>query len=105
MKATNIELVEHDNGLVTQGLSPELDAICGVTHQSFLKANNLALWQLVILKVYGTSYAVIFSGASGGDEAPNFTLGNIQNLGAQIEEILGSHYAQRNRRTSQNPSN
>ena len=100
MNAINIELVEHENGLVTQGLSPELNSICGVTHENFLKVNTLTYWQLVVMQVYKTSYAFIFSGASGGDETPNFTLGNVQTLRAQIEEILGSHYERWHSRTS-----
>ena len=100
MKAINIELVEHENGLVTQGLSPELNSICGVTHENFLKVNTLTYWQLVVMQVYKTPYAFIFSGASGGDEIPNFTLGNVQTLRAQIEELLGSHYERWHSRTS-----
>ena|ERR1051326_8075308 len=99
MNVVKIGLVEHENGLVTQGLSPELDSICGVTHQDFLKVNTLTYWQLVVLQVYRTPYAFIFSGASG-DETPDFTLANIQNLRAQIEEILGSHYERWHSRTS-----
>ena len=100
MNTINIELVEYENGLVTQGLSPELNSICGVTHENFLKVNTLTYWQLVVLQVYKTPYAFIFSGASGGDEIPNFTLGNVQTLRAQIEELLGSHYERWHSRTS-----
>src|SRR6266576_1774812 len=100
MNAINIELVEHENGLVTQGLSPELNSICGVTHENFLKVNTLTYWQLVVMQVYKTPYAFIFSGASGGDETPNFTLGKVQTLRAQIEELLGSHYERWHSRTS-----
>jgi hypothetical protein len=94
MNAVNTEVVEHENGLVTQGLSSELDPLCLDAHQSFLRTNMLTYWQLVILQVYGTPYVVIFSGASGGDETPNYKLGDVQNLIAEVEEILKAHYEQ-----------
>ena len=94
MDTTNIKVVEHENGLVTQGLTPELDSVCRVAHQRFLDANTLPSWQLVILQIYGTPYVVIFSGASGGDESPNYKLGDIENLSDQVEESLRSHYEQ-----------
>ncbi len=68
MNAANTEVVEHENGLVTQGPGSELDSLCLAAHQSFLKANTFTYWQLVILQVYGTPYIVIFSGASGGEK-------------------------------------
>ena len=99
MDTTNIKVVEQENGLVTQGLTPELDSVCRVAHQRFLDANALTYWQLVILQIYGTSYVVIFSGASGGDERPNFELGDLENLSNQVETILRSHHEQWKNRT------
>jgi hypothetical protein len=62
MDATNIKVVAHKTGLVTQGVTPELDLACRATHQKFLDAHHLTYWQLVILQVFGTPYVVIFSG-------------------------------------------
>ena len=106
MDATNIKVVEHENGLVMQGLTPELDSVCRVAHQQFLDAHTLTYWQLVILQIYGTSYVVIFSGASGGDESPNYELGDVKNLSNQVETILRSHHEQWKNRTqhSQGPA-
>jgi len=103
MDATNIKVVAHKTGLVTQGVTPELDLACRVTHQKFLDAHHLTYWHLVILQVFGTPYVVIFSGASGGDESPNYKLGDVQSLPAQIEEILESHHGQWSKRTPTNP--
>ena len=94
MDAINIKLVEHENGLVMQGLTPELDSVCRIAHQKFLDAHTLTYWQLVILRIYGTSYVVIFSGASGGGESPNYQLGDVENLSNQVETILRSHHEQ-----------
>ena len=99
MDAINIKVVEHKNGLLIQGLTPELDSVCRVAHQKFLDDHTLTYWQLVILQIYGTPYVVIFSGASGGDESPNYELGNVENLSNQVETILKSHHEQWKNRT------
>ena len=94
MEITNVKVVDHNNGLVTQGLTPDLDSQCGVLHQKFLETNHLTHWQLVILRVFATTYVLIFSCASGVDEKPNYKLGNIQDVAADISETLESHYQQ-----------
>jgi hypothetical protein len=63
-------------------------------HQQFLKTHKLTYWQLVILPVFSTAYVVIFSGASGGTESPNYKLGNINDLTADVTEMLETHYKQ-----------
>ena len=91
---SNVKVVDHKTGLITLGLAPELDSECGVIHQKFLADHHLAYWQLIILPVFATVHILIFSGASGGDESPNYKLGNIEDLGTQVNETLESHHQQ-----------
>ena len=93
MEVTNVKVVDHQTGLVTQGIIPELDSECGVIHQNFLEANHLTYWQLIILPIFATTYVLIFSGASGV-ESPNYKLGNIKDLAAEVNETLESHHQQ-----------
>jgi hypothetical protein len=86
--------VDHSTGLITQGIAPEADAECDRIHQQFLKTHKLTYWQLVILPVFSTTQVVIFSGASGGTESPNYKLGKITDLTADITEMLEAHYQQ-----------
>jgi|HubBroStandDraft_2_1064218.scaffolds.fasta_scaffold667041_1 hypothetical protein len=63
-------------------------------HQQFLKTHKLTYWQLVILPVFSTAHVLIFSGAWGGSENPNFKLGNINDLTADVTEMLETRYKQ-----------
>ena len=94
MEVTNVKVVDHQTGLVTQGITPELDSECGIIHQNFLEAHHLTYWQLIILSIFATTYVLIFSGASGVDETPNYKLGNIKDLVAEVDETLESHHQQ-----------
>jgi hypothetical protein len=94
MEVTDVKVVDHSNGLITQGIAPEADLECDRIHQQFLKTHRLTYWQLVILTVFSTSHIVIFSGASGGSESPNYKLGNIKDLTADVTEMLETHYGQ-----------
>jgi len=94
MEVTNVKVVDHSTGLITQGIAPEADAECDRIHRQFLKTHTLPYWQLVILLVFSTSRVVIFSGASGGTESPNYKLGNISDLTADVTEMLETHYKQ-----------
>jgi hypothetical protein len=94
MEVTNVKVVDHSTGLITQGIFPEADAECDRIHQQFLKTNKLTYWQLVILPVFSTAHVVIFSGASGGTESPNYKLGNISDLTTDVTEMLEAHYKQ-----------
>jgi hypothetical protein len=94
MEITNVKVMDHQTGLVTQGITPELDSQCGVIHEKFLEAHQLTFWQLVVLPIFATTYVLIFSCASGIDEKPNYKLGNIQDLAAEVTEILELHHQQ-----------
>jgi len=94
MEVTNVKVVDHSTGLITQGIAAEADAECDRIHQQFLKTHKLTFWQLVILPVFSTAHVVIFSGASGGAESPNFKLGNIKDLTTEVTEMLEAHYEQ-----------
>jgi hypothetical protein len=94
MEVTNVKVVDRANGLITQGLAPEADAECDRIHQGFLNIHKLTYWQLVILPVFATTHVVIFSGASGGTESPNYKLGNTKDLTADVREMLETHYKQ-----------
>ncbi len=94
MEITNVKVVDHKTGLVTQGITPELDSQCSVIHKKFLETYQLTYWQLVVLPIFTTSYVLIFSCPSGVDEKPNYKLGNIQDLAAEISETLETHHQQ-----------
>jgi hypothetical protein len=94
MEVTNVKVVDHATGLITQGLAPEADSDCDRIHRQFLKTHNLTYWQLVILPVFSTAHVVIFSGASDRSESPNYKLGNIKDLTADVTEMLETHYKQ-----------
>lgn len=93
MEVTTVKVVDHSTGLITQGIAPEADAECDRIHQEFLKTHTLTYWQLVI-PVFSTAHVVIFSGASGGTESPNYKLGNINDLTADVTEMFEAHYKQ-----------
>jgi hypothetical protein len=94
MEITNIKVVDHQNGLVTEGIAPELDSECNVIHQKFLEAHRLTYWQLVVVAVFATSYVMIFSCAPGVGEKPNYKLGNMQDFATEISETLEAHHHQ-----------
>src|SRR5580700_10261483 len=94
MEVTNVEVMDHSTGLITQGLAPGADEECDRIHRQFLRTNKPTYWQLVILPVFSTAHVVIFSGASGGTESPNYKLGNINDLTADVTEMLEAHYKQ-----------
>jgi len=94
MEITNVKVVDHKNGLITQGLTPELDSQCGVMHQKFLASHDLTYWQLVVVPIFATIHVLIFSCPAGVDEKPNYKLGNMQDLAVQISETLESHHQQ-----------
>ena len=94
MEITSVTVVDHKTGLVTQGITQELDLQCGVIHEKFLEAHQLTFWQLVVLPIFATTYVLIFSCPSGVDEKPNYRLGNIQDLVAEISETLETHHQQ-----------
>jgi len=94
MEVTNVKVVDHSTGLITEGIAPEADAGCDRIHQQFLKTHMLTYWQLVIVAVFSTAHVVIFSGASGGAESPNYKLGNVNDLTVDVTEMLETHYKQ-----------
>ena len=94
MEVKDVQVVDHGTGLITQGLAPEADSACDRIHQQFLNAHKLSFWQLVILPVFSTTHVLIFSGAAGGSESPNYRLANAQDLGAGITEMLETHFKQ-----------
>jgi hypothetical protein len=89
-----LAVADHKNGLVTAGVTPELDETCRTIHQTFLAARRLTWWQLIILQIFGTPHILIFSGASGHDEAPDYVLADAPSLATRVEEILASHHEQ-----------
>ncbi|HEX4134384.1 MAG TPA: hypothetical protein VHY84_07245 [Bryobacteraceae bacterium] len=89
-----VAIADHENGLVTAGLTPELDETCRTVHQTFLAARHLTWWQLIILQIFGTPHILIFSGASGHDEAPDYVLADALSLATRVGEILASHHEQ-----------
>ena len=60
--------------------------------------------ELVILPVFATTYVVIFSGTMSADESPNYKLGKIKDLAAELNEVLESHYQQWSAREVPKPS-
>ena len=72
----------------------EIEKSCSVAHQAFLVEHKIPFWQLVVLRVIGTHYVFIFSGATGADEQPNHTLTDATDLSRRIIEILNTHYEQ-----------
>jgi|KBSMisStandDraft_5_1062788.scaffolds.fasta_scaffold25668_3 hypothetical protein len=94
MEVTTVEVMDHKTGLVTQGITPQLDAQLAVIHQKFLDTHRLASWQLVIQRVFGTPDLLIFSRPSGSDETPNYKLGDLEGLADEITETLETHYQQ-----------
>src|SRR4051812_23740723 len=94
MEIRDVKVVDHKNGLVTQGLTSELDSQCGVIHQKFLESHELAYWELVVIPIFATIHVLIFSCPAGVNEKPNYKLGNMQDLAVQISETLESHYQQ-----------
>src|SRR5258708_34984220 len=103
MQITNVEVLDHETGLITQGIAPELDSECSLIHQRFLDAHHLTYWRLVILPVFATSYVVIFSGTMNPDESPNYKLGQIKDLAAELNEVLESHHEQWSARETPKP--
>jgi hypothetical protein len=100
MQITNIEILDHKTGLITQGIATELDSDCSAMHQRFLDAHQLAYWKLVILPIFSTTYVVIFSGAIDANETPNYKLGRLKDLDADVKEVLEAHHAQWSARRS-----
>ena len=94
MEITNVKVVDHHTGLVTQGMTPEMDSECGVIHQNFLETHHLTYWQLVILPIFATTYVLVFSCPPGAEEKPNYILTNISDLVAEISEMLALHHQQ-----------
>jgi hypothetical protein len=94
MEITNVKVVDHKTGLVTQGLTPELDSGCDAIHQKFLEAHHLTYWQLAVLPIFARPYVLIFSCPSGVDEKPNYKLGDIQDLISEVTETLETHHEQ-----------
>jgi hypothetical protein len=94
MEVTDVKVMDHGTGLITQGLATEADSECDRIHRQFLKTHNLTYWQLVILPVFSTTHVMIFSGASGGTKSPNYKLGNTNELAADITEMLETHFKQ-----------
>jgi hypothetical protein len=94
MEVTTVKVVDHSTGLITEGIAPEADAECDRIHQQFLKTHKLTYWQLVIVAVSSTAHVVIFSGASGGTESPNYKLGSMNDLTVDVSEMLETHYKQ-----------
>jgi hypothetical protein len=99
MEITEVKIMDHKTGLVTQGITPALDSQCGAIHQKFLETYHLTYWFLVVLPIFTTTYVLIFSCPSGLDETPNYKLANIQDVIAEISEILESHHKQWSSRT------
>jgi hypothetical protein len=89
-----VDIADHKNGMVTAGLTAELDEACRATHQAFLAARHLTWWQLIILQIFGTPHILIFSGASGHDEAPDYVLADAPSLATRVGEILATHHDQ-----------
>ncbi len=94
MEVTNVKVVDHSTGLITQGLAPEADAECDRIHQQFLKTYKLTRWQLVIVPIPSTAHVLIYSGASGGTQSPNYKLANMSDLKVDLTEMLETHYKQ-----------
>ncbi len=94
MEVISVKVLDYKTGLVTQGVTAELDESCRVAHQQYLKAHNLTYWQLVILRVFGTHFLVVFSCPAGENEIPNYKLVCTSELTDQIPEILEAHYTQ-----------
>jgi hypothetical protein len=92
MNGANTEVLEHENGLVTQGLGLELDSLSLDAIRTFLRAYA----QLVILQAYGTP----ISSFSAVTETPNYKLGDVQNLIAEVGENLKTHVDQWRSRTA-----
>src|ERR1041385_5531987 len=90
----NVPAVDHENGMMTLGLTPELDEGCRIAHEGFLAARRLTYWQLIVVQIPGTPHFLIFSGATGGREIPDYTLAVSATLIQRIEEILTAHYEQ-----------
>lgn len=100
MQVTNIEILDHETGLITQGITPILDSECSTMHQRFLDAHQLTYWKLVILPVFSTTYVVLFSGAIDANETPNYKLGQLNTLATDVNEVLESHHEQWSARRS-----
>ena len=94
MEMTTVEVIDQKTGLVTQGITSQLDTQLGLIHQKFLETHRLTYWQLVIQRIFATPYLLIFSRPSGLDEKPNYKLGDIQGLADEITETLETHYQQ-----------
>jgi hypothetical protein len=94
MEVTTVEVMDHKTGLVTQGITLQLDEQLAVIHRKFLDTHQLAYWQLIIQNIFGTPNLLIFSRPSGADEKPNYKLGDLQGLAEEITETLETHYQQ-----------
>ena len=85
------------------GVTAELDRACEAVHKTFLTAHQLTYWQLIVAQVVGTPYFLIFSGARGGADAPDYAIADANTLTGRIEEILASHFKQRSLSLSGSP--
>ena len=96
MNGANTEVLEHENGLVTQGLGLELDSLSLDAHQDFSKSLRNCLLATGNSPSLRNTYIVIFS----GDGTPNYKLGDVQNLIAEVGENLKTHVDQWRSRTA-----
>jgi hypothetical protein len=74
MNGANTEVLEHENGLVTQGLGLELDSLSLDAHQDFSKSLRNCLLATGNSPSLRNTYIVIFS----GDGTPNYKLGTFR---------------------------
>jgi hypothetical protein len=96
----HVDIVDHNNGMVTLGLPAEAGEACRTTHERFLIAHHLDHWKLIVVQIPGTRRILVFSGATGDDEDPDYTLTDAQLLTTRIGEILAAHHEQHNRQVS-----